>query len=94
MNEFSKAKRLIGHTAERIADEITGMLAAMPEAVARDNAIWMLIDELNERHPEAMAWLDAHDGEASMRLSVALSDWFDRPEKRGLRAPPDDGASA
>jgi len=83
--EFERADRAVTRAAAAIERAIATMLATtLPlEAVARDYVIERLINELMERNPEALDWLN-HElrGEGTMRVANALMDWRDLPIAR------------
>ena len=77
--EFDKADRAITRAAVAIERAITTLLdTTLPlESVACDYVVERLMDELMDRNPKALDYLNKRTGAATMRVANALADWRD-----------------
>jgi hypothetical protein len=77
--QFEWADRAVMQAATRIELAVAGMLAKTQrlDYVARAYVVERLIDELMERYPEALDYLNKLPGDGTMRLMNAVMDWRD-----------------
>jgi hypothetical protein len=79
--QFEWADRAVTQAATRIELAVAGLLAKTQrlDYVARAYVVERLIDELIERYPEALDYLNKlpGTGDGTMRLMNAVMDWRD-----------------
>jgi hypothetical protein len=77
--QFEWADRAVTRAATAIERAVAGLLAKTQrlDCVARDYVVEQLIDELMERYPEALDYLNKRSGDGTMKLMNAVMDWRD-----------------
>jgi hypothetical protein len=77
--QFECADRAVMQAATRIELAVAGLLAKTQrlDYVARAYVVERLIDELMERYPEAIDYLNKLSGEGTMKFMNAVMDWRD-----------------
>jgi len=82
--QFNAADRAVLRAAVKIERTIESLLdRTQPlEHVSLDYVVEALIDDLINRNPQALNYLNQRSGEATVRLTNALMDWQDMWAKR------------
>ena len=82
--QFEWADRAVTQAATRIELAVAGMLAKTQrlDYVARAYVVERLIDELMERYPEALDYLNKLPGDGTMKLMNAVMDYRDNRADR------------